>query len=200
MATSNLVRVAVRHALLTGAAAAMATAMPASAQDKPTQTISEVIVTGTRIVRQDFEAPSPVVTIDADAFNLSGEVQVETVLNTLPQLVPSVTTTSNNPSNGGQANVDLRGFGTRRARWCCSTARVWSPRTSTASSTSTPFPSALIDSVEILTGGASSTYGSDAIAGVVNVRLKRNFEGVQLNFQNNRTEHSDARDARWPKP
>jgi iron complex outermembrane recepter protein len=114
MATSNLVRVAVRHALLTGAAAALATAMPASAQDKPTQTISEVVVTGTRIIRQDFEAPSPVVTIDADAFKLSGEVQVEQVLNTLPQLVPSVTTTSNNPSNGGQANVDLRGFGTTR--------------------------------------------------------------------------------------
>ena len=191
MATSNLVRVAVRHALLTGAAAAMATAMPASAQDKPAQTISEVVVTGTRIIRQDFEAPSPVVTIDADAFNLSGEVQVEQVLNTLPQLVPSVTTTSNNPSNGGQANVDLRGFGTVRTLVLLDGTRLVGSNVTGVIDLNT-IPSALIDNVEILTGGASSTYGSDAIAGVVNVRLKRNFEGVQLNFQSNRTEHSDA--------
>jgi iron complex outermembrane receptor protein len=191
MATSNLVRVAVRHALLTGAAAAMATAIPAYAQDKPAQTISEVVVTGTRIIRQDFEAPSPVVTVDADAFNLSGEVQVEQVLNTLPQLVPSVTTTSNNPSNGGQANVDLRGFGTTRTLVLLDGTRLVGSNVTGVVDLNT-IPSALIDSVEILTGGASSTYGSDAIAGVVNVRLKRNFEGVQLNFQSNRTEHSDA--------
>ena len=191
MATSNQVRVAVRHALLTGAAAAMATAIPAYAQDKPAQTISEVVVTGTRIIRQDFEAPSPVVTVDADAFNLSGEVQVEQVLNTLPQLVPSVTTTSNNPSNGGQANVDLRGFGTTRTLVLLDGTRLVGSNVTGVVDLNT-IPSALIDSVEILTGGASSTYGSDAIAGVVNVRLKRNFEGVQLNFQSNRTEHSDA--------
>src|SRR4051812_28093389 len=87
--------------------------LPAHAQNAPAQ-IDTVTVTGSRIVRQDFEAPSPVVTVDADTFKLSGEVQVEAVLNTLPQLVPSITTTSNNPSNGGQANVDLRGFGTSR--------------------------------------------------------------------------------------
>jgi outer membrane receptor protein involved in Fe transport len=169
----------------------MATAIPAYAQDKPAQTISEVVVTGTRIIRQDFEAPSPVVTVDADAFNLSGEVQVEQVLNTLPQLVPSVTTTSNNPSNGGQANVDLRGFGTTRTLVLLDGTRLVGSNVTGVVDLNT-IPSALIDSVEILTGGASSTYGSDAIAGVVNVRLKRNFEGVQLNFQSNRTEHSDA--------
>jgi iron complex outermembrane receptor protein len=194
MTTSNRVRAAVRRAVFMGAAAAAATT-PAVAQDKGTsEAISEVIVTGTRIVRQDFEAPSPVVTIDSAAFDLSGEVQVEAVLNTLPQLVPSITTTSNNPSNGGQANVDLRGFNTVNA----SRTLVLLDGTRLVSSNVNGFvdlntvPSALIDSVEILTGGASSVYGSDAISGVVNVRLKRNFQGVQLNFQNNRTEENDG--------
>ena len=108
---SEVARV-VRRTLMMSAVAASAS-LPAQAQTAAPQ-VETVTVTGSRIVRQDFEAPSPVVTIDADTFKLSGEVQVETVLNTLPQLVPSITSTSNNPSNGGQANVDLRGFGTSR--------------------------------------------------------------------------------------
>ena len=112
---------------------ALSVAGPASGQEAtPTESMEEVVVTGSRIQNRDYEATSPVVTIAADAFELSGEVQIETVLNSLPQLVPSITTTSNNPSNGGQANIDLRGLSgalSRRERWCWSTVLVSRPRT-----------------------------------------------------------------------
>lgn len=150
------------------------------------------MVTGSRILRQDFEAASPVVTISSDTFHLSGEAQVETVLNSLPQLVPSITTTSNNPSNGGQANVDLRGLGTQRTLVLMDGSRLPGSNVNGVVDLNT-IPSALIDRIEILTGGASSTYGSDAIAGVINVRMKRNFSGLQLSLQDNVTEESDSR-------
>jgi iron complex outermembrane recepter protein len=157
--------------------------------------IDEVVVTGTRIRREDYDATSPVVTIAADAFELSGEVQIETVLNSLPQLVPSITTTSNNPSNGGQANIDLRGLsgqnGAPRTLVLLDGARL-TPSNATGVVDLNTIPTALIDGVEILTGGSSTTYGSDAIAGVVNVRLKSNFEGIQISTQHNRTEQSDG--------
>jgi outer membrane receptor protein involved in Fe transport len=183
------VAVAVRRALILSAMAA--TSMSVHAQDQVSK-VETVTVTGSRIVRKDYEAPSPVVTLDADAFKMSGEVQVEAVLNTLPQLVASITTTSNNPSNGGQANVDLRGFGTQRTLVLLDGTRLTASNVNGVIDLNT-IPAALIDNVEILTGGASSTYGSDAVAGVVNVKMKRNFTGVQLNVQNNRTAESDGK-------
>jgi outer membrane receptor protein involved in Fe transport len=130
-------------------------------------------------------------TISADTFDLSGEAQVEKILNEMPQLVPSITTTSNNPSNGGQANINLRGLGTVRTLVLLDGNRLTPSNVSGVIDTNT-IPAGLIDSVEILTGGASSTYGSDAVAGVVNVRMKRDFEGVSLNVQNSLTEEDDG--------
>jgi iron complex outermembrane recepter protein len=178
---------------------ALSVTVPAFAQQStPSEAgaLEEVMVTGSRIARPDFEGNSPVVTLDADMFALSGDVHIENVLNSLPQLAPSFSGTSNNPSNGGQANVDVRGL----------SGFTFAPRTLVlVDGTRVPpsgvlglvdlntIPSALIESVEVLTGGASSTYGSDAIAGVVNVRLKRNFEGMQFNVQQSMTEQSDGR-------
>jgi iron complex outermembrane recepter protein len=188
---------AIRIALITSAASAsVGLSTGVSAQDQDQEQAGEMTgtmtVTGSRIARQDFEAASPVVTVSADTFDLSGEVQVETVLNSLPQLVPSITTTSNNPSNGGQANVDLRGLGTQRTLVLMDGSRLPGSNVSGVVDLNT-IPSALIESVEILTGGASSTYGSDAIAGVINVRMKRNFQGAQFSVQNNVTAESDGR-------
>jgi iron complex outermembrane receptor protein len=195
---SNLAR-AIRLALITSAASAsvsMTTAASAQDQDQTDEMTGTMTVTGSRIARQDFEAASPVVTVSSDTFNLSGEVQIETVLNSLPQLVPSITTTSNNPSNGGQANIDLRGLNgnnpATRTLVLMDGSRLPASNVSGVVDLNT-IPSALIEGVEILTGGASSTYGSDAIAGVVNVRMKRNFEGLQLSLQQNTTEQSDGK-------
>src|SRR5262245_13541045 len=186
---------AVRFALLSSAAAAsFSMTSTASAQDQEQAApVNEVItVTGSRIVRQDYEATSPIVTVNADTFKLSGEVQMETVLNSLPQVVPSVTTTSNNPSNGGQANIDLRGLGTSRTLVLLDGTRM-QPSNVTGVIDLNSIPSSLIENIEVLTGGSSSTYGSDAIAGIVNVRLKRNFEGISLNAQTSMTGESDGK-------
>jgi len=175
MKQASLTRLAVRLTLA-AAAAAVVPSTPAMAQTA--SVLDEVVVTGSRIVRKDYEATSPVVTVSAEVFALSGEPQIEKVLNEMPQLVPSVTTTSNNPSNGGQANVDLRGLGTARTLVLMDGLRL-TPSNVTGVVDLNTIPGALIESVEILTGGASSTYGSDAIAGVVNFRMKRSFEGVE---------------------
>lgn len=187
MPRSNLARQAV-HLTLAVAAVTAAYTAPAIAQQS---SLGEVLVTGTRIVRQDYEATSPVMTISADTFDFSGEPQIEKILNEMPQLVPSITTTSNNPSNGGQANINLRGLGTIRTLVLMDGTRLTPSNVSGVIDTNT-IPAGLIDSVEILTGGASSTYGSDAVAGVVNVRMKRDFEGVSLNVQSGVTEEEDG--------
>jgi outer membrane receptor protein involved in Fe transport len=172
-----------------------ASGQEAATPDSPGEALSEVVVTGTRIKSRDYDATSPVVTLAADAFDLSGEVQVEQVLNALPQLVPSISTTSNNPANGGQANVDLRGLSgaglAPRTLVLVDGSRL-TPSNPTGAVDLNTVPTALIDGVEILTGGSSTTYGSDAIAGVVNVKLKRNFEGIQISTQHNRTEQNDG--------
>jgi iron complex outermembrane receptor protein len=191
-----------RWVLVAGATAiALSMIGPASGQDaaapaEPSAEVTdEIVVTGSRIQSRDYEATSPVVTVAADTFELSGEVQVETVLNSLPQLVPSISTTSNNPSNGGQANIDLRGLSGNalapRTLVLLDGSRL-TPSNPTGVVDLNTVPTALIDGVEILTGGSSSTYGSDAIAGVVNVRLKRNFEGIQISTQYNTTERNDG--------
>lgn len=193
---NQTIRRAVRRTLIMAAVAAAASSSAisqAQEQEQGAQSMTGTMtVTGSRIQRQDFEAASPVVTVSSDTFDLSGEVQMETVLNSLPQLVPSFTTTSNNPSNGGQANVELRGLGLSRTLVLVDGTRVTPSNVSGVVDLNT-IPAALIDSVEILTGGASSTYGSDAVAGVINVRMKRNFTGVQLNLQNNVTAESDGK-------
>jgi len=185
-----LIRQAVRFAI---AAAAATTALPVFAQEaKPDPNLEEITVTGTRIVKKDYEATSPVVTVSEDTFKLSGEPQIETVLNTLPQLVPSITTTSNNPSNGGQANVDLRGLGTVRTLVLVDGARVTPSNVNGVVDLNT-IPAAMIESVEILTGGSSATYGSDAIAGVVNIKLKRSFNGIEISAQQGVTGEGDGK-------
>jgi len=183
-----MTRLAVRLTLAAAAAAAVQSGPAVAAE---TSVLDEVVVTGSRIVRKDYEATSPVVTVSAEAFAMSGETQLEKVLNEMPQVVPSVTTTSNNPSNGGQANIDLRGLGTSRTLVLMDGLRLTPSNVSGVVDLNT-IPSALIENVEILTGGASSTYGSDAIAGVVNFRMKRDFEGVAVNAQYGQTGESDG--------
>lgn len=192
MSHSSNIRLAVRHTLAAAAFTAVY-AVPAAAQVGGPEGVEleEVVVTGSRIARPDYDSPSPIVSLSEDTFAMSGEQQLETVLNTMPQVVASITTTSNNPSNGGQANIDLRGLGTVRTLVLLDGARL-TPSNTTGVVDLNTVPQALIQSVEILTGGASSVYGSDAVAGVVNIRLRDDFEGVQLNAQYGVTDKSDA--------
>lgn len=191
MSTSNPIRYAIRCALLTGAAAAAAAGSAAYAADE--STIQEVVVTGTRILRPDFASNSPVTSVTSDVLTQTGSNSIEQVLNQLPQFVPSISTSSNNPSNGGQANIDLRGLGTNRNLVLLNGRRL-PPSNATGVVDINIVPAALIERVEVVTGGASAVYGSDAIAGVTNFVLKPDFEGVALDNGFSQTDRSDAQE------
>jgi outer membrane receptor protein involved in Fe transport len=167
--------------------AALLAGHAAVAQDE----LEQVIVTGSRIARPDFDSASPIVSVTEELFQRSGSGTVETTLNTLPQFVPSYTSTSNNPGNGGQANVSLRGLGTTSTLVLVDGKRLM-PANGNGVVDLNIIPSALIESVEIITGGASAVYGSDALAGVVNFKLKRDFDGVEIDGTWGQTDRGDG--------
>ena len=122
------------------------------------------------------------------------DVTLDTFLNTLPQVNPAGTTTSNNPGNGGQSNIDLRGLGANRNLVLINGRR---PMVSASNQTVdlNTIPQGLIERIEIVTGGAGAAYGADAIAGVVNLILKDNFEGIDLRASySNSLPRTDARE------
>lgn len=154
--------------------------------------IEQIVITGSRIPRADLVATSPVAVIGSEEFELSGTVNVEQLLNTLPQVVPGLTNTSNNPGDG-TATVDLRGLGAQRTLVLVN-GRRWIPSdgADTVTVDVNTIPASLIKRTEVVTGGASAVYGSDAIAGVVNFILKDDFEGIQLDSQYGITEEGDS--------
>src|SRR5690349_16043803 len=151
MSTSNLVRRAVHRALLVSTATAAAiTALPAMAAD---DTIQEVVVTGSRIIRTDYVANSPLTSVTAEQINQQQDVTLDTFLNTLPQVNPASTTTSNNPSNNGQSNIDLRGLGANRNLVLIDGRRAMVSASNQTVDLNT-IPAALVERIEIITGGA----------------------------------------------
>jgi outer membrane receptor protein involved in Fe transport len=167
-----------KAALLLGAATATAMSLSTSAvaADQPVET---VIVTGSLIPTPNATSNSPIQTVGAEQIDLSGHPNVEQILNTLPQIVPGLGMTSNNPG-GGEAVVDLRGLSPNRNLVLVDGRRAM-PTQLTGEVDVDTIPAALIDHVDIVTGGGSATYGSDAISGVVNFILKKDFEGFQAN-------------------
>jgi len=161
-------------------------AAPAFAQE----TDDEVVVTGSRIVKKDFTSNSPVATIDAVQFERTGVINTEELLNALPQTIPGLTRTSNNPGNG-TATIDLRGLGSNRTLILVNGRRAMPNGSGGVVDINTIAPS-MIARTEVLTGGASSVYGADAVAGVVNFILKDDFEGMEANLGYQITEKGDA--------
>jgi iron complex outermembrane receptor protein len=149
------------------------------AQEARNETLEEIVVTGSRIARPDYESASPIVSINASQFERSSATGVEAVVSRLPQFTPDATSTSNNPSNGGQGNLQLRGLGTVATLVLLDGRRIV-PANGNGVVDVNVIPASLVESVDIVTGGASAVYGSDAIAGVVNFKLRDDFDGVQL--------------------
>lgn len=154
------------------------------------ESIEEVVVTGSRIPRKDLVANSPVNVVQAEEFALSATTEVETLLNTLPQAISSNGPSTNNPGNG-QANVNLRNLGTVRTLVLVNSRRMVGAGTNGVVDLNN-IPAALIERVEVVTGGASAVYGSDAMAGVVNFILKDDFEGLAANAQYGITQEGDG--------
>lgn len=152
---------------------------------------NDIVVTGSRIARRDFAADSPIVTVGAAALEARGDVTLEAKLNQLPQFVPGSTAYTNNIAGSGQATLNLRGLGPSRNLVLLDGQRLQPSSGSLAIDINT-LPAILIDNVEIISGGASAVYGSDAISGVVNFKLKHKFSGLQLDAQHSLTGKGDG--------
>ena len=193
--SNNTIRRAVRCALVTGVATAATSAMLAQAAEEGT--IQEVLVTGSRIVQPGLTSISPVVSVGSDQIKIEGVTRVEDLINNLPQAVADF---GGNLSNGstGAATVNLRGLGSQRTLVLVNSRRLM-PGDPTQNGSASPdlnqIPTALIERVEVLTGGASAVYGADAVAGVVNFIMNDNFEGVRLDAQYSLYQHNQHSDS-----
>ena len=142
----------------------------------------EIVVTGSRIQNANIIASSPVTTLDEGIFERRGVVDAVDVLNRLPSVVAAQNSNSSNGATG-TSSINLRGLGTNRNLVLIDGVRL-GPGTPTVSSADlNQVPTPLLDRVEIVTGGASAVYGSDAIAGVTNFVLRRDFNGAEINAQ-----------------
>src|SRR5882762_1070434 len=177
-------------------ALAMMAAQIAYAQQPPEQAaqpartaaaeqVERIEITGTRIPQVNVEGPSPVTTLNAQDIKLDGHAKAEDLLNQLPQVYTSQGSMSSNGATG-TANVNLRNLGPTRNLVLINGRRLppGSPRSGSDSYAAdlNQIPAPLIQRVELLTGGASAVYGSDAISGVVNFIMNDRFEGLQIDL------------------
>ncbi len=167
---------------------------PAFAQDSNT-TFDEIVVTGSRIKRADeFDAPIPLTVVSSDAVQDAGSTILGDVLGNLPQVLVgmSVQNSSTTLFNTGQSRVDLRGLGSARTLLLVDGRRHLTGDFRTSSVDLNLIPSTMIDRVEVISGGASAVYGSEAISGVVNVLLKKNLDGATIDVQAGITAEGDG--------
>jgi iron complex outermembrane receptor protein len=187
VATTGFQCTAAAVALALGHGPALAQTEAATLSD---ESIEEIVVTGSRLMRRDFSAPSPITTISREALAFSGQVTLEATLNKLPQITPDFDRTANNPGNG-TARVNLRGLGSNRTLVMLNGRRLASAGIGSSVDVNS-LPQALMERVEVITGGATTVYGSDAVAGVVNFVTRTDFEGFGLDTSVYGTEQGDS--------
>jgi len=165
-------------------------AAPAYAQDAEGAN-EEIIVTGSLISKNpNLELSSPVNTVDSVELGLRQTNLAEQFLRELPAAIPSIGSAVNN-GNGGSSFVNLRGLGSTR-NLVLLDGRRYVPADTTGRVDLNNIPLAVIERTDVLTGGATTTYGADAITGVVNFVTKRDFEGVEVTLSEQITEEGDG--------
>lgn len=193
-----------RSALLTGtiisatALAGAAFAQAAQPQQQPTAqpedaaTVSDVVVTGTRIRLQDYTQSNPVQSVTSEQIAYSGITNLTDFISDFPALVGSFDSQDSADTSGsasaGLNLADLRNLGTNRTLVLVNGRRHVAGSPGSAAVDINTIPTALVDRVEVLTGGASAQYGADGVSGVVNFILKTDFEGVDMRAQSGWTE------------
>jgi len=180
MERNNRVAAAVRRSLIMSAVAATGAAAPALAQDD----LGEIVVTGSRIRSANLEATTPVTQVTAADVVTQGVTRIEDLVNQLPQAFAAQNVTVANGASG-TATLNLRGLGSPRTLVLIDGRRMPYGGVTNSAADINQIPTQMIERVDILTGGASAVYGSDAVAGVVNFIMKRDFEGVQVTSQYN---------------
>src|SRR5271166_1874961 len=174
------------------------TTVPAPSTEQTAQ-LEEVVVTGSRIpVPANISATSPTTIVSSQEIQLQGHTDITDVINALPQNIIGSNadfgnTSSPLTSTGGFSTVDLRGLGPQRTLVLVNGRRLGAGDPSTSNQNVAPdidqIPAPLLERVDVVTGGASATYGSDAIAGVVNFILKKDFQGLQIDGQYGLSQH-----------
>ncbi len=164
---------------------------PAMAQDAAEEAASEeIIVTGSRIPQPNLEGVSPVTSLTGADIKAAGITRVEDLLNRLPQVFGGQSGGQSNASDG-TATVDLRGLGSTRTLVLVNGRRMMPGDPLSSAADLNAIPESIVKRVEVLTGGASSTYGADAVAGVVNFIMDRDFKGLRLDAQYSLYQHNN---------
>jgi iron complex outermembrane receptor protein len=184
-----------RAAVLVGAS--MVAALPAWSQTRPASSSGsdqpeEVVVTGSRIARVGFDMPTPTTVLNAEDLAKTGITNIGQITNAIPafQAVNTPTGSSFTSVRAGGNYLNLRGLGDNRTLILVD-GRRFVPTNSEATVDTNVIPTALVDRIDIVTGGASAAYGSDAVAGVVNILLKKRMEGFVGDFQSGISAESD---------
>ena len=155
---------------------------------------STIVVTGTLIKNPNLVASSPVSVVGSEEIGLRQSNTAEEILRTIPGTVPGIGSNVNN-GNGGAATLNLRGLGANRNIVLLNGTRL-TPFGLSGTVDTNNIPLALIDRVDVLTGGASTTYGADAVSGVVNFITKKDFAGFEADISNSLTEDGDGHTVR----
>jgi iron complex outermembrane receptor protein len=170
---------------------------PASMEEQPSQEApaveetKDIVVTGTRIPSANLESVAPVTVVSSQDLKLQGTARVEDLLNTLPSVMASQNSGISNGSDG-TATVDLRGLGAKRTLVLVNGRRLIPGDVGSGGPADINIiPSSIVKRIEVLTGGASSTYGADAVAGVVNFIMDTEFTGIRFDGQYSVYQHSN---------
>jgi outer membrane receptor protein involved in Fe transport len=196
--TQGIKRTPWRWAELALAASAVFAAGAQAQQEAP---VEEIVITGSRIAAPNMSSTSPVQVVSETEIRHLGKTDMVDILNTLPQVFQNSAVDFSNTSNslstpGGLTTVNLRGLGPQRTLVLIDGRRLGTADANTANPNPSPnidqIPVAMIERVDVVTGGASAVYGSDAIAGVVNFIMRKDFEGVQIDAQYGFNQHDNS--------
>lgn len=163
---------------------------PATAEDEAATEGAEIVVTGSLITNPNLERSAPVLSTSSDEIELKQSNVAEEIIRTIPGVVPNIGSAVNN-GNGGASFVDLRGLGSNRNIVLLDGARIV-PSNFVGRVDLNNIPVALVERVDALTGAAVTTYGADAISGVVNFITKQNFQGAEISASTGITEKGDG--------
>jgi len=195
MYNNSKVAKAVRIAMMVGVGSASMlvsniTLAAEAEESQAEQEVERISVTGSRIRRPGAVSTSPIFSMNAEELSFLQEPEVERILKVLPSTIPGDGANVNNGS-AGASTVDLRGLGTERTLILMNGRRM-TPFNYDGEVDTAAIPTALLESVDVVTGGASAVYGSDAISGAINFIMKKDFEGVELQYNHAVTGESDG--------
>lgn len=189
---AKLLLLAGGSALLCLAHPALAQTAPQAPQAAPAEPEADIVVTGSLVQRNGFDTPTPVTVIGTETLSRVAAPNIADVINQMPSVRPSLTPTStvNLGSLAAGNYIDLRGLGYQRTQVQVD-GRRYVPTTPAGGVSISSIPQAMVNGIDIVTGGASAAYGSDAVAGVVNLRIDSRFKGLKGSVQGGISNYGD---------